>query len=500
MKTGVVALWLPLGYTAGYLALLLFVAAPLRRLGAYTISDFAEARLGSPALRRLAGCIVLGIVAFYLVPQLKGAGLTLGQAVGAPYWVGVACVGVVVAGIVASGGMRGITYVQAFQFWAKTFAIALPAILLLMHLGGLPERAVLFGREYPHAGAAGLTIQLSAPERVTFPVATAYRINGRPASAGRNATVELPAGRLRLPPGAAVPVAEGTTAQRGAGWSRPVGNGDANSPLAVYSLLIATFLGTMGLPHILVRFYTNQNGTMARRTTVRVLGLLALFYAFPAVYGALGRVLVPQLYATGNTDAVVLELPQAAWPGTVGELLGALVAAGAFAAFLSTASGLMVSLAGTLASDLGRRRGRRGFRVAALAGVVPPMLLALFARDLDISVLVGWAFALAASTFCPLLLLGIWWSRLTARGAAAGLASGALLATGCIFTGLALHGRSVELDALLVQPAVLTVPAAFAVMVVVSLLDRARRADTELLALHAPEGLGLGQERESLPV
>jgi Na+(H+)/acetate symporter ActP len=60
MKDGAIALWLPLGYTAGYLALLLFVAAPLRRLGAYTISDFAEARLGSPALRRLAGCVVLG--------------------------------------------------------------------------------------------------------------------------------------------------------------------------------------------------------------------------------------------------------------------------------------------------------------------------------------------------------------------------------------------------------------------------------------------------------
>ncbi len=499
MKTGVVALWLPLGYTAGYLALLLFVAAPLRRLGAYTISDFAEARLGSPALRRLAGCIVLGIVAFYLVPQLKGAGLTLGQAVGAPYWVGVVCVGGVVAAIVASGGMRGITYVQAFQFWAKTFAIALPAILLLIHLGGLPERAALFGRELPHAGPAGLTVELASPQRLTFPAATTYRIDGARFRAARGEVRTL-RGTLRLPPGAAVPVADGTTAQRGAVWSRPVGHGDENSPLAVYSLLIATFLGTMGLPHILVRFYTNQNGTMARRTTVRVLGLLALFYAFPAVYGALGRALVPQLYTTGNTDAVVLELPRAAWPGTVGELLGALVAAGAFAAFLSTASGLMVSLAGTLASDLGRRRGRRGFRVAALLGVLPPVLLALFARDLDITVLVGWAFALAASTFCPLLLLGIWWSRLTARGAAAGLASGALLATGAIFTGLALHGRSVELDALLVQPAVLTVPAAFAVMVVVSLLDRALRADTELLALHAPEGLGLGQERESLPV
>ena len=501
MKDGAIALWLPLGYTAGYLALLLFVAAPLRRLGAYTISDFAEARLGSPALRRLAGCIVLGIVAFYLVPQLKGAGLTLTQAVGAPYWVGVVCVGLVVAGIVASGGMRGITYVQAFQFWAKTFAIALPAILLLIHLGGLPERAVLFGRELPHAPATGLTVELDAPQKVTFPAATDYRINGRPARAARNEERELPAGRLRLEPGAAVPVSGGTIAQRGREWSDPVG-GQNDSPLAVYSLLIATFLGTMGLPHILVRFYTNQNGTMARRTTVRVLGLLALFYAFPAVYGALGRVLVPQLYTTAGTDAVVLELPRAAWPGTPGELLGALVAAGAFAAFLSTASGLTVSLAGTLSSDLWPRRRTSGpsrrlrFRVAALVGMAPPVLLALGARSLDISVLVGWAFALAASTFCPLLLLGIWWRRLTARGAAAGLASGAVLATGAIFTGLALQGHSVSLDALLVQPAVLTVPAAFAVMIVVSLLDRARPADTELLALHAPEGLGLGMERE----
>ena len=80
------------------------------------------------------------------------------------------------------------------------------------------------------------------------------------------------------------------------------------------------------------------------------------------------------------------------------------------------------------------------------------------ARELDISVLVGWAFALAASTFCPLLLLGIWWARLTARGAAAGLVAGAA-ATGLIFTGLALQGRQLELDALLIQPAVMSVPA-----------------------------------------
>ena len=144
------------------------------------------------------------------------------------------------------------------------------------------------------------------------------------------------------PAGTTMPVADGVKAQTGAQWSRPVAAGGGTaSPLFVYSLLIATFLGTMGLPHILARFYTSPDGTAARRTTVRVLGLLGLFYLFPAVYGLLGRVIVPELYVTGQTDSVVLKLPEAAWPGLGGELLGALVAAGAVAAFMSTASGLL---------------------------------------------------------------------------------------------------------------------------------------------------------------
>ena len=111
------ALWQSLGFTAGYLALLLFVAAPLRRFGSYTIPDFAEARLRSPRLRPLASAIVMLISGFYLLPQLKGAGLALQVVTGSPYWVGVAVVAVIVAINVAIGGMRGITYVQAFQFW-----------------------------------------------------------------------------------------------------------------------------------------------------------------------------------------------------------------------------------------------------------------------------------------------------------------------------------------------------------------------------------------------
>ena len=506
MKMGMDAIWLSIGFAAGYLTLLLFVAAPLRRFGSFTISDFVEARLGSPRMRLLAATIVLGIAGFYLVPQLKGAGITLGEVTGAPYWVGVVVVGAIVAVNVGLGGMRGITYVQAVQFWIKTFAIALPACLLLIYLGGLPQRAALFGTDVPRAPAAGLAVKLDSPKTVTFQRPTDYRIGfvARHARAGEKVT--LPAGRLVLPPGAAVPIGSGVQRGPGVVWSRPVGRGGRGGPLFVYSLLIATVLGTMGLPHILVRFYTNPDGPTARRTTVRVLGLLGIFYLFPTVYGLLGRALAPGLYVTGQTDSIVLRLPHLAWPGVPGNLLSALTAAGAFAAFLSTASGLLVSIAGTLSYDVwGRVRGsgaggphgrRLRFRTCAVAGIVVPVLIALAAGNLDIGVLVGWAFAIAASSFCPMFLLGIWWPRLSARGAATGMIAGAAVASGGIFAGL-IAGESVggAPGALLSQPAVVSVPIAFLTMIVVSLLDAGDPADAEpvMLALHAPEGLGLEQ-------
>jgi cation/acetate symporter len=235
----------------------------------------------------------------------------------------------------------------------------------------------------------------------------------------------------------------------------------------------------------------------ARRTTVRVLGLLGIFYLFPGLYGALGRVLLPDLYVTGQTDLVVLRLPEAAWPGLAGEALAAVIAAGAFAAFMSTASGLLVSLAGTTSFDFWgriRRRPEPGrlapFRIAAVLSMLVPAWLALLTRELDISVLVSWAFALAASTFCPMLLLGIWWTRLTARATAVGMIAGTLTATGAIVA--ALVAGSDANGTVLAQPAVFSVPIAFAAMIAISLAERpAPGVEVHMRALHAPEGLGL---------
>jgi cation/acetate symporter len=227
--------------------------------------------------------------------------------------------------------------------------------------------------------------------------------------------------------------------------------------------------------------------------------MLGIFYVTPFIYALLGRAFTPGLYVTGDTDSVVLDVPRAVWPGAGGQVLAAVVTAGAFAAFTAAASGLLVSMAGTLTYDVWprvpflRRRetaDRRGrFRLVAALAMAVPAVVALFVRQEDISVLVGAALGLAASTFCPLLLLGIWWRRLTARAAAAGMLVGATTATTAIVLGLVLApGTDTVLGALLAQPAVVTVPIAFAVMIVLSLLERPdATSEASMLAMHRPE-------------
>jgi Na+(H+)/acetate symporter ActP len=294
-----------------------------------------------------------------------------------------------------------------------------------------------------------------------------------------------------------VPQVSGVAYQSGLDWLLPGARGDSQHGLfATYSLILATFLGTMGLPHVLVRFYTNPDGAAARRTTLVVLALVGVFYLLPTLYGVLGRVYTPQLLMTGRTDAVVLLLPAAMLGGSLtGQLLGALVAAGAFAAFLSTSSGLLTSVAGVLSTDVLGRGSVRDFRRAAVVAGIVPLVLALRVARLDVSQVVGLAFAVAASSFCPLLVLGIWWRGLTAAGAAAGIVAGGGAAVGAVLVTVLGGTPAAGWGAtLLTQPAAWTVPLAFAVMAVVSLLTRRRvpaGVGATMLRLHAPDALRL---------
>jgi len=488
-------LWYPVGFVAGYLVLLLFVAAPLRRSGAYTVPDFAEVRLGSTAVRRLASVLVVAIGWLYLVPQLQGAGLTLRATTGAPVWVGAVLVAVVVTVNVAGGGMRSATFVQAFQYWLKLTAISVPALFLVLAWqgDGAPDLAGPAGPVFRETTSVRLDapVVVDVAERVVVQTSTGARVLD-PGTARLAGTVVFPAG-------SAVPHVDRIERATGDTWARPLsGAGGLEHPLyATYALVLATFLGTMGLPHVLVRFYTNPDGAAARRTTLVVLGLLGTFYLLPAVYGALGRLYAPELLLTGRTDAVVLALPAAMVGGLLGDLLQALLVAGAFAAFLSTSSGLLVSTAGVLVQDV-LRGSIRDFRRASVVAAVVPLLLALAATSLPIGQVVGLAFAMAASTFCPLLVLGIWWRGLTAPGAAAGLVVGGGLSAAAVLGTLAGVVDRGWPAALLAQPAAWSVPTAFAVMVGVSLATRHRipvDVGRTMMLLHAPEALGLSRRR-----
>ena len=516
MSSGYDALWYPVCYACGYLFLLLFIAGPLRRFGAYTIPDFAEGRFDSPLFRKIAVCFVLFIGFFYTMPQMKGAGVTLAYIFpGMPYWVGVVLVGVVITFNVALGGMKGITLVQAFQYWIKMFAISVP-IFVLMSVVGFYNG---------HIGANKAAGETSAPVTTLGEATRKPLVEKAPkdeiwvAPFGPLTTKAVNAAAAALPP-----------EQRAAYLAE---HQKPYSLLYTYSLIIALVCGTAGLPHILVRFYTNPDGVAAKRTTMWVMILIGVFYVFPPVFGAIGRNLMPELYSgvgAKGTDKVVLELPTllGANAGVLGSILSGITCAGAFAAFMSTFSGLLVSMTGALAHDVYGRILRPksnaqermiAFKFAAVLVGAVAIGLGCFVEPLEINFMVGQAFAIAAESYFPLLFMSVWWRGMTMKGAAIGMLTGGLCALvaaaltnfstlaldkgpmGKLFAGFApLNGFWAQhplLRILCEQPAIWTVPLAITLMVVIS---KATSSDVpadvrmKMLVLHAPEKLGLKQE------
>ncbi|MGW6908661.1 sodium/solute symporter [Streptomyces sp. NPDC054940] len=492
-------LWYPVGYTAGYLALLVFVAAPLRRSGAYTLPDFAEARLESRSVRRFAAAFVVGVGWLYLLPQLQGAGLTLKVLTGAPGWLGGVLVAVVVIAVVAAGGMRSITFVQAFQYWLKLTALLVPAFFLVLAWRGDGAPAVAFDEPARFREQRSVRIDDTIDMRLTAPLTVKADglVDGR---RHQGEELRLAKGTHRIGGGTRLDFAQGervpwTDPGAGRGMSTPLAGSREEYPLyATYGLILATFLGTMGLPHVVVRFYTSPNGRAARRTTVVVLALIGAFYLLPPVYGALGRIYAPELTLTGDADAAVLLLPERIIGGLGGDLLGALLAGGAFAAFLSTASGLAVAVAGVLTQDMlpSRRGGVPLFRLAALLAMAVPLAASVVVAGVPVADAVGLAFAVSASSFCPLLILGIWWRRLTPPGAVVGMLLGGGSALVAVAVTMAGQPESGVLHALLAWPAVWSVPLGFLSMIVVSLATPRRipaGTAATLARFHLPEQL-----------
>ncbi|RYD32222.1 MAG: cation acetate symporter, partial [Verrucomicrobiaceae bacterium] len=261
---------------------------------------------------------------------------------------------------------------------------------------------------------------------------------------------------------------------------------------------------------------------------------IGVFYVFPPVFGVLGRNFLPELYTglTGmkGTDQVVLKLPTLIREkyGVLGSILSGVTCAGAFAAFMSTFSGLLVSMSSALAHDVYGRMLRprsspeqrmRMFKFCAVLVGAVSVLLGCLVEPLEISFMVGQAFAIAAASYFPLLFMSVWWRGMTMAGAAVGMLSGGLLALvavaltnasslaldkgpmGQVFAGFAGMNDFWKAHPLLrilaEQPALWAVPLAIILMVVVSKVTRRSIPSDirmKMLVLHAPEKLGLKQE------
>ncbi|MFO7961597.1 MAG: cation acetate symporter [Nitriliruptoraceae bacterium] len=453
--SGVDGVWYATGFAAGFVPVLLFVAAPLRRLGSVSLPDFLAVRFGSDQVRFAAVVAVELVILSYLVPQAVGSGLTWELLVGegiaglSPYATGIVVSTVSVSGIVIIGGMRGTTWNQALQFG---FLLAVVVWLAALLWAG--------GFSYPQAveQASAAPLQAVVGDEV---VEVVDRLDGGVATFGE--------------PGARY------------------------GPFGQLTLLVTLVLGTAGLPHVMNRYFTTASGAAARTTTVWVIGLAGSFYALAVMLGSATRVLVAERadepWLAELTVDGVLRVPEHALL-VLGRLLAdtpgmAIVAAAAFAAMVSTIGGLLLAASASFGHDVVARilRPHGGPRepvragqaavlvvsvVAAVVALVvePSRLLATFPSL--IATMVTWAFALAGSALTPVLLLGIWWPRATARGAVAGVWTGCTVAVGALLVGLVTGADPSEgIGAVLLAPALIAAPVSAVTIVLVSRLDPA---------------------------
>ena len=453
--SGLDGVWYATGFAAGFVPVLLFVAAPLRRLGTVSLPDFLAVRFDSDRVRLAAVVAVELVILSYLVPQAVGSGLTWELLVGegvaglSPYATGVVVSALSVSGIVVIGGMRGTTWNQALQFGFLLSVVVWLAALLWS--GGF---------SYP----AAVEVASATPLQVVVGDETAEvadRLEGGSASFGE--------------PGARY------------------------GPMGQLALLVTLALGTAGLPHVMNRYFTAATGRAARTTTVWVLGLAGSFYALAVMLGTAARTLVAERADEPWLDTLavdgVLRVPEHALL-VLGRLLAgtpgmAIVAAAAFAAMVSTIGGLLIAAAASFGHDVVARilRPKGGPREAVVAGraavLVVSVLAALVALAVEptrllttfpsvIATMVTWAFALAGSALTPVVLLGIWWRDATATGAVAGIWVGGTLAVAGLMLGLVTGADPADgLGAVLLAPALIAAPASALTIVVVSRFDPA---------------------------
>jgi cation/acetate symporter len=365
------------------------------------------------------------------------------------------------AAIVVLGGMRGTSYNQAFQgiiiFGAMVLLLVLSAVL---YFSWNPLNILT---EADHVVPPQVLVDQGAADQILIdhPVDSS---GDEALAAAKSSTEILPGAPTAMTPGVNVT--------------------DLANQL---SLVLALFLGVVGLPHVLIRLYTVKNAEAARKSTEFTIVALAIFYTMTLFVGLAAMMLLypmlSDLISQGEvgkaTNTAVAELGAllGGRDSIGGDVLLGIVLAGAMAAILSSAVGLLIQMTTTVAHDgytvLLRPGSSEHQRVlvARIAGIVITIfavVMAIWLKEENVAQLVGMAFGIAASTFAPVLLLTVWWTRFTRQGAIAGFVTG--LVVSLLFTIL----RFLEIDGFLFlpvlgNPALYGVPAAFVAAIGTSL-------------------------------
>ncbi|WP_433493000.1 solute symporter family protein [Nocardia grenadensis] len=451
-----------IGFLVAWLVALLLVAEMLRNTGKFTMADVLSFRLKQRPVRTAAAISTLAVSLFYLLAQMAGAGglvaLLLDVSSKSGQAVVIAVVGVLMIVYVLVGGMKGTTWVQIIK-----------AVLLI-------------------AGAAVMTVMVLAK----FGFDPSGILSGAQSAIGGSEDAKV-AARDVLAPGA----------QYG---------GSEMSKLNFVSLGLALVLGTAGLPHVLMRFYTVPTAKEARRSVVWAIALIGAFYLFTLVlgYGAAAIVGPDRILGAAGGQNAAAPLLAFELGGVI--LLG-IISAVAFATILAVVAGLTITASASFAHDIYANVIRRGkaddaaqVRVSRITAVVIGVLaivLGILANGQNIAFLVALAFAVAASANLPTILYSLFWRRFNTTGALFSMYGGLISTVVLIVFSPAVSGSSTamlpDLDFdwfPLSNPGIVSIPLAFVLGVIGTYLggknpeDPAKAAEMEVRAL-----TGVGAEK-----
>jgi cation/acetate symporter len=427
------------GFLVGWPIILFLIAERLRNLGKYTFADVASYRLQQTPIRSLSAAGSLTVVAFYLIAQMVGAGKLIELLFGLPYAVAVLLVGILMILYVTFGGMLATTWVQIIKATLLLGGATFMAGAVLWQFGFSPE--ALFARA------------------------------------------------VEVHPKAAAIMAPG---------------GQVTDPISAISLGIALMFGTAGLPHILMRFFTVADAAAARKSVFYATGFIGYFYILTFIigFGAIvlvstnpnfmsvpaGETLNPIAHLIGGTNMAAVHLAEAVG----GSLFLGFISAVAFATILAVVAGLTLAGASAVSHDLyasviakGRVTDAQEIRVSKIAtvclGVVAIILGYVFEQQ-NVAFMVGLAFAVAASCNFPVLLLSMFWSRLTTRGAFIGGFLGLISAVVMVILSPTVWVTTLGFERAIFpydNPALFSMTIAFAGIWLFSVLDHSQAARRE---------------------